>query len=837
MRAATRFLRRYSVSLVALALASLWTLLFWPVNQRFSFAVFIAAVMVSIWYDGPRRGLVTTALATLLLALVHWFQTPVLTMESSLEYYLRLGMFVLVGVLACHLCKQCRRAVRAVDHVHDILSSSGVALIFTDAEGQVVNLNPLAQSLTGWSQADAFQTPLARVFRLVHAGTHEPAANLAADVLQKQTRHELAPDWMLVTADGRHIPVDGEAMPVRGADSHFAGITVTFRDASKRREAEKELRQREEQWRALAAALPGGVLMLDGLGRCVYANAAALALCGCGVEESRGEGWTRFLLPQDRDRVVSDWLAAVKAKQKYSGEFRLQTPRGSLRWLQLYASPVPSDAGEVIGHVATLEDVSDRKQTDESLRQVQEELAQRIEASTAAQKRADEALKQAQAEFARQLDERASRHQQAADDLGKTREDLTRQLREQTAARTQAEAELRAGRQEFERQLQARAIALREAEEALRRAQEQSQARLREAEAKHQQSEDGYRQALATLQAELAERTKELAARTASHGEAAADLRQQQEHLQRQLDERTMAHGQAEEALRLLRESFQKQLDERIAGHHHAVVALRQEREDLARQLEDRTAAHQEVEESLRLHRADFLKQLDERATAHRQVEEALRQQRDDFVRQIDGLSAGHQEAHAAVQADLAQHREAAHGLRQSREQLQALLDAMPALVALKDAEGRFVFVNQPFAAVLRRDVEDIVGKKAAELLPKDSAALDEASDRQVLQARVALEVEEVLPNGHEPHTYLTGKFPVRDAVGSVSLDITGRKRGEERLLREKELLQRSLEAGPKPLAPPAAAEPATNGYHAAIDAVDAVVVGGGAGSDWLSYN
>jgi len=54
------------------------------------------------------------------------------------------------------------------------LSSIGDAVITTDTEGAVTFLNEVAESLTGWKQADAVKEPLEKVFNIVSERTRQP---------------------------------------------------------------------------------------------------------------------------------------------------------------------------------------------------------------------------------------------------------------------------------------------------------------------------------------------------------------------------------------------------------------------------------------------------------------------------------------------------------------------------------------------------------------------------------------------------------------------------------------------------------------------------------------
>src|SRR5258708_4312572 len=67
------------------------------------------------------------------------------------------------------------------------LSSIGDAVIATDDRAQVTFMNPVAEALTGWSQAQAAGRPLAEVFRIVNEETRRPVEDPAAKVLRLGT--------------------------------------------------------------------------------------------------------------------------------------------------------------------------------------------------------------------------------------------------------------------------------------------------------------------------------------------------------------------------------------------------------------------------------------------------------------------------------------------------------------------------------------------------------------------------------------------------------------------------------------------------------------------------
>ena len=99
------------------------------------------------------------------------------------------------------------------DWLRITLASIGDAVISTDAEGRVTFMNGVAESLTGWTQAEAVGRPLPEVFRIVNELTRQPVDNPALRALREGAIVGLANHTVLVARDGTERPIDDSAAP------------------------------------------------------------------------------------------------------------------------------------------------------------------------------------------------------------------------------------------------------------------------------------------------------------------------------------------------------------------------------------------------------------------------------------------------------------------------------------------------------------------------------------------------------------------------------------------------------------------------------------------------
>lgn len=145
----------------------------------------------------------------------------------------------------------------------------------------------------------------------------------------------------------------------------------------------RELRRSEERFRSLSASSPSGIFVIDSEGRCTYTNPRFQAICGIAPDRISERSWQQCIHLDDRDRAVSQWNVYLEHGGEFSEELRFQTPNERVQWVHVRSCPMVAQSGEALGHVGTIEDITERKEAEVTRAQVMREQLARQEAEAA----------------------------------------------------------------------------------------------------------------------------------------------------------------------------------------------------------------------------------------------------------------------------------------------------------------------------------------------------------------------------------------------------------------------------------------------------------------------
>lgn len=121
------------------------------------------------------------------------------------------------------------------------LRSIGDGVITTDTLGRIVLINKVAETLTGWTAAEAMDKPLSEVFNIINETTRQSCINPVEKVLATGEIVGLANHTALIAKDGQERSIADSAAPIRDRASNIIGIVLVFRDVTEQLRTEQEL--------------------------------------------------------------------------------------------------------------------------------------------------------------------------------------------------------------------------------------------------------------------------------------------------------------------------------------------------------------------------------------------------------------------------------------------------------------------------------------------------------------------------------------------------------------------------------------------------------------------
>jgi PAS domain S-box-containing protein len=124
---------------------------------------------------------------------------------------------------------------RSEQHFRTTLASIGDAVITCDKDGVVQTMNPVAQELTGWTEAEACNRALDSIFRIVNETTKEPVESPVSKVKRLNRIVGLANHTLLLRKDGSELAIDDSGAPIRNEAGELTGVVMVFRDITMER--------------------------------------------------------------------------------------------------------------------------------------------------------------------------------------------------------------------------------------------------------------------------------------------------------------------------------------------------------------------------------------------------------------------------------------------------------------------------------------------------------------------------------------------------------------------------------------------------------------------------
>ena len=251
---------------------------------------------------------------------------------------------------------------------------SDYAIYMLDADGHVVSWNPGAQRFKGYTAAEIIGEHFSRFYTPEDRASGLPVRALHAAATEGRFENE---GWR-VRKDGSrfwaHVVID----PILSPTKEVIGYAKVTRDLTERREAELALRESERRFRYLVEGVTDyAIYMLDPQGIVVNWNTGAQKIKGYTPDEIVGHHFSQFYTEKDRASGEPEkGLRAARETGRFEKEGIRVRKDGSRFWANVVIDAIRNENGELIGYAKVTRDISERREAEQALAQLNEELLQ-----------------------------------------------------------------------------------------------------------------------------------------------------------------------------------------------------------------------------------------------------------------------------------------------------------------------------------------------------------------------------------------------------------------------------------------------------------------------------
>lgn len=268
--------------------------------------------------------------------------------------------------------------VRAAERFQQLIERAPNGMVMVDREGKIVLVNAQVENSFGYSRDELLAQPIEM---LVPQRFHGQHAAYRDDFISCPTARPMGVgrDLFGRRKDGSEFPVEIGLNPFETDQGLM--VVGTIVDITERQQAETALRTSEGRYRTLFECAADGIVIADQEGYYLDANASICAMLGYARDEMIGLHSSDIVCPTEAQHIEVA-LGLIKAKSEYYREWRFRRRNGEVFSAEVIATLMPD--GNLLG---VIRDVTARKQAEEEVRDLNENL-ERVVTDRTAQLRA-----------------------------------------------------------------------------------------------------------------------------------------------------------------------------------------------------------------------------------------------------------------------------------------------------------------------------------------------------------------------------------------------------------------------------------------------------------------
>jgi len=290
--------------------------------------------------------------------------------------------------------------LRLDNHIQLLLESTGEGIYGIDLQGRCTFINKAGAQMIGYSAHEVMGQDMHQLIHHSHQdGSFYPHTECPIFCSFRLGHSCRVDNEVLWRRDGTSFAAEYSSYPIIEQGT-IQGAVVTFVDISDRKQSESTLQASLKELSDFKFALDSSaiVAITDHKGTITYVNDQFCAISQYSSQELLGQNHRILNSGYHPQAFFQQMWSTIRSGKVWKGEIRNRAKDGTYYWVNTTIVPILDHTGKPAQYLSIRIDISDRKQTEEALKQANETLELRVEERTVELKKVIQQLENAMGE-------------------------------------------------------------------------------------------------------------------------------------------------------------------------------------------------------------------------------------------------------------------------------------------------------------------------------------------------------------------------------------------------------------------------------------------------------
>jgi len=264
--------------------------------------------------------------------------------------------------------------IESEERFRGIVERSFDAIGVVNLEGKLIYVSPAGERISGYSAEELLGSSFRKhtvesdIPKLFQAFTKGLKGGITEGLLVK-----------FIKKDGSIVDVETNIAPIF-KDGKVVGVQALYRDITKLKRVEEELKKSEERFRGIVERSFNAISVVNLEGQLIYASPAVERITGYSPEELKGKPFQNYFVESDIPKAVQAFTKVIKGGTTEGVQLKMIKKDGSTIYIESNSSPILKD-GKVVGIQGIYRDITKLKQAEEALKESEQRFRGIVERS------------------------------------------------------------------------------------------------------------------------------------------------------------------------------------------------------------------------------------------------------------------------------------------------------------------------------------------------------------------------------------------------------------------------------------------------------------------------